>query len=323
LLEHLTLRFVSDAVQLKHTEMPRKIIIDTDMGVDDALTLIFAAKLPEVQIDAVTTVSGNVHVDQATENALKILDVLGEKNVLVGRGAAKPLARSHVHSQEIHGRNGLGDSDLPEPQLRTVYDDGVGLLIQRVLATRKGEVTLVTIGPLTNVAQAFTREPRLADRLDRIVIMGGAYGLTRYGRGGNVTSEAEYNIYEDPEAAEIVFHSNARITAVGLDVTMNPSAALTRQHIDHLASKGTKVGEVIRKITANMMSRWGLVYLHDPIAIAAAVNKTLLRTEKRIGRTTIIRRDESSSALGHEIDIAVNIDAKHFIDMFLEAVASS
>ncbi len=308
--------------------MSRKIIVDTDMGIDDALALIFAAKTPELQIDAVTTVSGNVYLDQATENVLKILDALGEEDVLVGRGAAKPLARSHTHAQEIHGQDGLGDSNLPAPQLRIVSDDGVGLLIQRILAAGRGEITLVTVGPLTNVAQAFMREPRLADRLDRLVVMGGAYGLTRYGHG-NVTSEAEYNIYEDPEAAEIVFHSGARITAVGLDVTMNPHAALTRQHIDHLASKGTVISEIIRKITASMVSRCGLVYLHDPIAVAAAADSMLVETEKHevdidvtekaIGRTTIIRRDES----GHKIDIAVNIDAPRFIDMFLEAVAST
>ncbi|MFQ6134352.1 MAG: nucleoside hydrolase [Nitrososphaerales archaeon] len=309
--------------------MTRRVILDVDPGVDDALAILFAVKSKRLKVEAITTVSGNVHVDKGCLNALKMLEVLGEESIPVAKGESRPLMRPHIGAEHIHGQDGLGDSGIPTPRLEPVSEDAVDLIGRKVSESEKGEFTLVATAPLTNIAQAFKREPLLAEKLDRLVFMGGAYGLTEYGRG-NVTSDAEYNIYEDPEAAQIVFQSGARITAVGLDVTMNPSTALISRHIEEMSSKPTPVTEVVRKITRKMLARWGRVYLHDPLAVAVAADESLVKTERHSvdidvgegairGRTTV--RDNGT--LDNDVDVCVDIDAPRFLDVFLTTIMSS
>src|SRR2546426_10720650 len=190
-----------------------RIILDTDPGIDDALALFLALASPELQLEAITTVSGNVHVDLTTRNALTLLELAGRTDIPVARGCDRPLSRQPVFAEYVHGQNGLGGVELPEPQLQPVGQHAVDLIIERVMAAPR-EITLVPIGPLTNIALALRKEPRIAEHVREVVIMGGALRVP-----GNVTPEAEFNIYADPHAAHIVFHAGWPIRLVSLDVT--------------------------------------------------------------------------------------------------------
>src|SRR6185437_15919771 len=192
--------------------MPR-IILDTDPGIDDALALVLALDSPEVQLEAITTVHGNVPVEMTTRNALGLLEVAGRSDVPVARGSAQPLVRAPVDAKYVHGPTGLGTLALPEPQTSVVTQSAADLIIERVQAA-PGEVTLVPIGPLTNLALALRREPAIASQVREVVIMGGALRVP-----GNVTPAAEFNIYADPHAAQVVFKAGWPIRLVALDVT--------------------------------------------------------------------------------------------------------
>src|SRR5205807_6797600 len=150
-----------------------RIIIDTDPGIDDALTLFLALASPEMLLEAITTVSGNVHVDLTTRNALALLELAGRTDIPVARGCDRSLVRQPVAAAYVHGRNGLGEVELPEPQLRPVPQHAVDLIIDRVMAS-PGTITLVAIAPLTNIALALRQEPRIAEYVRDVVIMGGA-----------------------------------------------------------------------------------------------------------------------------------------------------
>src|SRR5215469_16178453 len=182
------------------TSMPR-IILDTDPGIDDALALFLALASPEVQLEAITTVSGNVDVHKTTRNALALLELAGRTDIPVARGCAEPLVRQVVSAAHVHGDNGLGGVVLPEPHTRPVSQHAIEVIIEKILAA-PGEITLVPIGPLTNIALALRTEPRLAEQVREVVIMGGALLVP-----GNVTAAAEFNIYADPHAAHMVLHA--------------------------------------------------------------------------------------------------------------------
>ena len=158
-----------------------RLILDTDPGLDDALALFLALASPEVQIEAITTVSGNVHVDLTTRNALTLLELAGRTDIPVARGCDRPLSRQPVFADYVHGQNGLGGVELPTPNLQPLAQHAVDLIIERVMAAPR-EITLVPVGPLTNIALALRKEPRIADRVSEVVIMGGALRVP-----GNVT----------------------------------------------------------------------------------------------------------------------------------------
>ncbi|HET7638948.1 MAG TPA: nucleoside hydrolase, partial [Ktedonobacteraceae bacterium] len=166
----------------------RRIILDTDPGIDDALALMLALASPEVRIEAVTTVSGNVHVDFTTRNALALLELLGRGDIPVARGSAWPLLRKPVDAAFVHGDNGLGQVELPEPHIKTVGKHAIDVIIETILSA-PGEISLVAIGPLTNIALAARREPAIIQQVREVVIMGGALLVP-----GNDTPAAEFNI---------------------------------------------------------------------------------------------------------------------------------
>jgi len=200
----------------------RKVVWDMDPGVDDALALILALKSPEVQVLGIITVAGNAPVESTSANARRVLEYLNEGGIPVVMGAASPSNHPLEDALSYHGSDGLGDCGLPSPKLKLYPAKAWDFLAQSVLDA-PGEVTLVATGPLTNVACAFELHPELAGLLAGLVLMGGAYGLTPYGKG-NCTPFAEFNIWQDPEAAHIVFNSGVDIFAVGLDVSMDPAA---------------------------------------------------------------------------------------------------
>lgn len=192
----------------------RRIIIDTDPGIDDALAIFYALEAPELEVVGLTTVFGNAHVDTCTRNALALLEIAGRPDVPVARGAGRPLAQEfRGPASSVHGEDGLGNIGLPAPAAAPVAMDAVRFIVETVMG-HPGEITLVPVGPLTNIAEAMLAEPRLAENLAGIVLMGG----NAFCRG-NMTAAAEANVVNDPEAADIVFGARCPITMVGLDVT--------------------------------------------------------------------------------------------------------
>jgi len=196
----------------------KKIILDCDPGIDDALAIVYAVGSPELDLVGITTVAGNVSLEKTTNNALRVRDYLGASAVPVVAGSAKPLLRPPLSAEHVHGDNGLGWAELPPPVAAVRPGQASDFIIETVL-TAPGEITLVAVGPLTNIALALLREPALATHVRDFVIMGGSSSR------GNVTPAAEFNIASDPEAASIVFSAGWTVTMVGLDVTRQAIAS--------------------------------------------------------------------------------------------------
>ncbi len=251
------------------------IWIDCDPGVDDAAALLLAHAQEETEIVGISTVSGNAYVDQTTENALKLCDLMGA-SYPVYRGAEKPLLRPYHDGAEFHGKNGLGGAELPEPSRaaeRLPAWDGLYEAAKRY----EGSLELVTLGPLTNIAIALGKHPDLKEKLHRIVMMGGS--ATR----GNRTPSAEYNIYADPEAAQAVFRSGVKIVMCGLEVT--EQAQLTPEEIDAVGEKDTPVTRffhtAVQDILKKDMERGRVGWcVHDACPIAYLAHPELFSAKE-------------------------------------------
>jgi len=215
----------------------KNIIMDCDPGHDDAIALILAAsEVSHLHIEAITTVAGNVEVEKNTLNALRVLEVIDSNEIPVFQGAEGPLVKKREIAEEIHGDTGLDGPELPEiPNKEPSEGHAVDFIIEQLLNTEK-EITLVATGPLTNIALAMIKEPKIIPRIKEIVLMGG-------GTFGNWTPAAEFNIYVDPEAAKKVFNSNVPITMFGLDVTHQ--AIATDEIIDNLSNINNKVSRFV------------------------------------------------------------------------------
>ena len=309
----------------------RHVIVDTDPGVDDALALMLAFNSPELVVEAVTTVAGNVSQEKAHRNALRMLDFLGISGVPVARGAAKPLLRGASGAEEFHGETGLGDAVLPEPRLRSDERSAVELILKK--AEELGErLTLVAIGPLTNIASAIIAEPRMVDEVAGLVIMGGAFNVTPHGHG-NVTPVAEFNIWHDPEAAKMVFDSGMPVTAVGLDVTTHPDNRLSKSSFEEIEKIGTRRARLVADLCRSPVQRFGGLSLHDPMAVAAALDPSLAETERFAvdvetdgeltrGQTIADRRDPRRVRRRREanVDVCVSVDGARFLRLFMDRV---
>lgn len=248
--------------------MARKIIIDTDPGQDDAIAILLALASPDaLELLGITCVAGNVPLSLTSENALKICELAGNVDVPVFAGCDAPMTRKLVTAEYVHGKTGLDGADLPAPTMSLQDGHAVDFLIDTLRREAPGTVTLCPLGPLTNIATAFRRAPDIVDRVQQIVLMGGAYFEV-----GNVTPAAEFNIYVDPEAADIVMKSGADIVISPLDVTHK--ALTTRPRIDAFRALGTRVGETVAGWTDFFerfdMEKYGHdgAPLHDPTVIA-------------------------------------------------------
>ena len=252
---------------------PQRIILDTDPGVDDAMAIFLALRSPELKIEAITAVSGNVPLAITLPNALRLVEIAGRPDVPVAGGAATPLVRRLVTARYVHGNNGLGGVEFPEPKLKPVAEPA-SELIRRIVHTSPGEITIVAVGPLTNVATALKADPGLAAQIKTIVMMGGSLS------GGNITPAAEFNFYVDPEAARIVFDSGVPLTMVGLDVTHK--VLLTEEHLKVLEGARTPVSQAAGRITRATLERMRkgrdvtVVAMHDPLTVAHLIDPTIL-----------------------------------------------
>jgi len=213
----------------------RPIIIDTDPGQDDAVAILLALAAPELEVLGITAVAGNVPLALTTVNALKICELAGRTDIPVYSGAIRPLVRPLVTAEYVHGKTGLDGPDLPAPTMKLQDQHAVDFIIDTLKSQR---ATLCPLGPLTNIAMAFNRAPEIVDQVDEIVLMGG--GLFE---GGNVTPAAEFNIYVDPHAADVVFRSGAKITVMPLDLTHQ--ALTSRARVQAFRDIGSKVGEAV------------------------------------------------------------------------------
>ena len=252
---------------------PTRIIIDTDPGVDDALTFLLALSSPQIKLEALTTTQGNVTVDKATRNALAVLELAGASHIPVAQGSVLPLIQPLRASAFVHGESGVGSSKLPEPKNKPIDQHAVDFLIQKVLA-EPGEISIFPIGPLTNIAMAIRKEPRFAQSVKELVIMGGAIR-----EGGNMSPLAEFNIYVDPHAAHIVFHLGIPITLIPLDVTHQ--CILRQEHIDRLLQIKSPISKFIADAMQDYMEfslsrgQAGCA-LHDPLTLATILAPELL-----------------------------------------------
>ena len=253
--------------------MTKRIIIDTDPGIDDALAFLLALASPEIQLEALTTTQGNVTLEKATHNALSILELACASHIPVVSGSVLPLVQPLRASADVHGESGIGNSVLPEPKAEPVAGHAVDYLIKRVLA-EPNQLSIFPIGPLTNIAMAIRKEPRFAKAVKELVIMGGA--ILEH---GNSTPLAEFNIYVDPHAAHIVFHSGIPITLIPLDVTHK--CLLKQEHVDRLMKIHSPISRFIRdSIEVYLEASYALGYegsaLHDPLTLATIIAPELL-----------------------------------------------
>ncbi len=260
----------------------RRVIIDTDPGTDDAIAIMMAMRSPDLKIEAITAVYGNASLELTLANALRLVEIGDRTDIPVAAGASAPLVRKVPGGRGggPHGSNGFGDIVLPEPKTKPVATPAVDLICQ-IVHKYPHEVSLIALGPLTNVALAMREEPGLASLIEEVVIMGGS--LSR----GNATPAAEANIYHDPEAARIVFHSGAKLTMVGLDPL--PEGGLSEDDIKQLMASNKAVPQLAGKILA---ARWAgyrarptftprkFIELPDPAAMAAFLDRSLFQWEQ-------------------------------------------
>ncbi len=294
------------------------IILDVDTGIDDALALALAVASPRVDLVTVTTLAGNVDVERTTTNTLAVLDWLGASSVPVHRGASRPLVRPHQDAAFVHGTDGLGNAELPISDRALGPTRGPAEIV-RLANLRPGAMTLICVGPLTNLAIALNVEPRLPDLIDRVIVMGGAFSVP-----GNVTTAAEFNIYVDPEAAAQVFAAPFKqLIAIGLDVTQQ--VVLPRSMWEATTGATEAAPTLVSRICRRSFVERDLdaVQLHDPLALAVALDPMLvgcipaqvsvaIEGEER-GRTRVVGPGS--------VAVASTVDAERFMRLFTEALA--
>jgi inosine-uridine nucleoside N-ribohydrolase len=315
----------------------KRIILDCDTGVDDALAILLAMRSPELRVEAITTVSGNTRADQAARNTLLTLEVLGQPNLPpVARGEMAPLERPLLTALEVHGGDCLGgvtrmrqpdgSRRYPEPRLGLDPRDGVALILDTV-GRFPDEVTLIATGPLTNVARAIIRNPARMRRVKEILVMGGAFRAY-----GNITPVAEFNLYVDPHAAQLVVDFGLPLTFVPLDVT--EQVCLMRGDIAGKAERG-RIARFVADVTGEYIEfhtrhdDFEGCYLHDPITVALAVDPSLLQSvetyvqvetagDVTLGQTVADLRPGRSPRVNARV--CTGIDAARFLELFLERV---
>jgi inosine-uridine nucleoside N-ribohydrolase len=320
--------------------MQKRVIIDTDPGVDDALAIVLALLSPELKVEAITTVNGNVSLEQATKNAALLLDLLDPRpRPILARGAARPLKKRPLRAQFVHGSDGLGDLDrlknpdgsprYPDPELppRTL---GATEVLLDLLERYPNELSLIALGPLTNLAAALAADEECVKGLREVIVMGGAIGVP-----GNITPAAEFNIFVDPHAARRVFESGLPIKLIPLDVTER--VFLGSHAIENLAREmGPPLGMFLSDSTSRAVEHMeqvkgmGGIYLHDPLAVGVAIRPFLVEAtplhvdvEIRRGATegmtlADLRGIRDDLRQPPNMDVALEVAAEQFVSFFKE-----
>ena len=308
--------------------MPKRIIIDTDPGVDDAFAFLLALASPEIQLEALTTTQGNVTLEKATRNALSVLELGHARHIPVAAGSVLPLVNPLRASADVHGVSGIGNSKLPMPTAEPLPHHAVDYLIERVLA-EPGELSIFPIGPLTNLAMAIRKEPKFAPAVKELVIMGGA--ITE---NGNVTPLAEFNIHVDPHAAHIVFHAGMPITLIPLDVTHK--CLLKQEHVDRLMKINSPITRFIKnsiEIYFKFSYERGFngCALHDPLTLATVIAPELLTLKEYyvdVDYSTGVGMGKTFADIFNvtkkpaNMKVAMDVRGDEFIELFLQRMES-
>ena len=319
----------------------QRVIIDTDPGTDDALAIYLALNSPELQVEAFTVVPGNITAEQGLDNALKLLSVAGRCDIPIAAGAKQPLLQKVYTAGYWHGKNGIADIELPESKCKVDPRFAPDLIIE-LIHKHPHEITLIPVGPLTNIALAISKDPSIVALAKNIVIMGGSIS------GGNVTGVAEANIFGDPEAAEIVFNAGWTVTMVGSDV--GEQTLMRRKELTELQAGHGPVNDVVTKIARFYIERsekngWDGAAMYDPLAVAVAFDPSLVtlkpmhidvetRGQYTRGETVPNRNLENEKNVLHgdhfEIEgyeklpvnakVAVASDAPRFLALFVSRV---
>lgn len=300
-----------------------RIIMDVDPGIDDSLAIIFALQSPELRIEGITVVSGNVEVEQATQNALKAVE-MSEKEVSVYKGMALPLVRPYQDATDTHGADGIGENFFPHPNKTPEKEHAVDFIVRKV-NENPHELTILALGPLTNIAKAIQEDPKTMKKVKRIVLMGGS--ATYH---GNCSPVAEYNFWVDPHAAKSVFASGIEVTMVGLDVTHR--IVFTPHLREVVYQLRTPLAQYVYDITQFYVDfHWkqektiGCV-INDPLAVATLVEPTLVKTAP-----AFVDIETDGIAIGQSVadfygrrnqgkwntHVCVDVDPKAFFQLFL------
>ncbi|MFO7320226.1 MAG: nucleoside hydrolase [Chloroflexota bacterium] len=315
--------------------MTRKVIIDTDPGVDDAMAIFFALCSPELDVIGLTTVFGNVHTDLATTNALRLLEIAGRSDIPVAQGADAPLVRPYGGPVPyVHGEDGQGNVPLPPPSSKAIETQAAVFIVEQIMRA-PGEITLVPLGPLTNIALALRLEPRIAHNVREVVLMGGNALCP-----GNATPAAEANIHNDPEAADLVFGAPWQVTMVGLDVTHRVN--MTRAHLERYAQVDKPMAQHIARITPFYRDFFEKtyhcdgIYVHDSSAVAYVIDPSLFKVERwpvRVDTSSGVSRGKTWPGLGDPlpppwqgrplVNVCVEVDGERLIEMEYERVCQS
>lgn len=258
--------------------MTRKVIIDTDPGIDDAMAILFALQTPKIDVLGLTTTFGNVNVKQSTINALTLVE-LAQSDTPVAKGADKPLVMPpREHATFVHGDDGLGNTHNPQPKGQPISLDAAEFIVEQIKA-HPHEVTLIALGPLGNLAKALALEPKIAEWVDEVIIMGGAAFTL-----GNLSPVAEANILNDPDAAEQVFNAPWTVTMIGLDVTHK--VMLTNAHLNAIHERNPRLGSFLYDISQHYINFYSQqhhiegCYFHDASTIAYALDPTLFKIQR-------------------------------------------
>ncbi len=306
--------------------MATKILIDTDPGIDDTMAILFALRSPEVEVVGLTTVFGNTNITNTSQNALRLVELEGHGDIPVAMGAGNPLINPIASLGEfVHGSDGMGGINPPPPVGKVQPISAAEFIINTVLS-HPHEITLVPVGPLTNIALAFHLAPHIAPLVKEVVIMGGAAFVP-----GNASPVGEANILNDPHAAAIVFGAPWPVTMVGLDVTME--CIMTREYLETLGRGGNRATDLIRKIVPAYQQfhdeTYGLggdIHTHDPSAIAFVVDRGLFQTERvplyvetqgRCAGQTIPDLLDQWGPLP-QVDVCRTVDAPRLLALFKE-----
>lgn len=305
--------------------MSKRVLFDTDPGIDDACAILLALASPELTVEGLSIVHGNCSLEQATRNALSILELANAAHIPVAKGCEFPLVQPSLLAPETHGDTGLGYAQLPEPRAKPIAQHGVDFLIEKILAA-PGEITLLAIGPLTNIALAIRQEPRIVEALKEIIIMGGAI---RY--EGNTTALAEFNTYVDPHAAQIVYHAGIPTTLVPLDVTYQ--CILTPGDVQRMQNTDSPVTTFVADATRFYMEfhdeyqKIDGCVINDPLALALTFAPELCTYQElpvdvdlsggiSMGKTVADFYNYGKKPA--TMKVALGVRARDFIDLFVE-----
>jgi len=306
-----------------------KVILDTDPGIDDALAFILLKAMPEVELQAITVTHGNTSVEKCTTNALKLVELLGMQDIPVAIGADQPLIKALSVAEETHGDTGLGHAILPPPEVTTVQENAANLII-KIVNANPGEITILCIGPVTNLALALLKEPGLRKKIKNVVSMAGAIHYP-----GNATPSSEYNVFCDPESFDILLRSGIDLTLVPLDVTYQ--CIFTKDHVARLKGARADIENFIDRSTAFYMDFHAEYQgiqgcaINDPLAAAILVKPELVKfrdyyvdielhgefTTAKLSADHFGASDKAPNA-----KVAMEVDVEGFMDFFIERVKS-